>query len=76
MDKYGGHMTCCVAHKAAMMISDVQKLCKFGVRFGLLRVEDNEVQNCLSFLRRRLRDMSQCSNRGDFYSSASEYGED
>lgn len=62
---------CCVAHRAEMMVSDVQELCRFGVRFGLLEVEDNEVQNCLGFLRGKLRAMSQCSNNDADYSSSS-----
>ncbi|KUI63077.1 hypothetical protein VP1G_11446 [Cytospora mali] len=67
--------TCCVAHKAEIMISEVQELCKFGARFGLLVAEDTEVQDCLSFLRTKLREMSQCS--GDvLYASSSDGGVD
>ena len=44
---------CCVAHKAELVVSDVQKLCKFRVRFGLLVVEDDQVQQGLSLVRRK-----------------------
>jgi hypothetical protein len=55
-----------------MMISDVQKLCKFGARFGLLKSEDKEVQECLSFLKIRLHDMAECPNGDVFYCSSSD----
>ncbi|KAH8200217.1 hypothetical protein TruAng_005609 [Truncatella angustata] len=60
------------SHKAEMMISDVQELCKFGLRFGLLVTEDNELRDCLSFLRGKLREMSRCSNKSVHYSSSSD----
>ncbi|KAB5542689.1 hypothetical protein GE09DRAFT_1136146 [Coniochaeta sp. 2T2.1] len=53
------------------MISEVEKLCKYGARFGLLNVEDQEVQDSLRFLRARLHDMAQCPNRGLPYESSS-----
>ena len=63
---------CCVAHKAVKMISEVQKLCKFGARFGFLKAEDKEVQGCLVFLKARLDDLAQCPNGDVLYWSSSD----
>ncbi|KAL7815013.1 hypothetical protein V8C44DRAFT_348585 [Trichoderma aethiopicum] len=61
--------TCCVTHKAEMMISEVQTLYKFGARFGFV-TEDSDIQECLSFLRTRLREISQCPSRPVLCSSS------
>lgn len=50
---------CCVAHKARTMVSDVQKLYKFGLQFGLV-AEDDEIQECLRFLKRRFGEITEC----------------
>ncbi|PTB62193.1 hypothetical protein BBK36DRAFT_148876 [Trichoderma citrinoviride] len=63
--------TCCVTHKAEMMISEVQTLYKFGARFGFV-TEDSDIQDCLSFLRTRLREISQCPSRPVLCSSSSD----
>ncbi|KAL6862009.1 hypothetical protein J3F83DRAFT_746433 [Trichoderma novae-zelandiae] len=63
--------TCCVTHKAEMMISEVQTLYRFGARFGFV-TEDSDIQDCLSFLRTRLREISQCPSRPVLFSSSSD----
>ncbi|KAL7811125.1 hypothetical protein V8C26DRAFT_227436 [Trichoderma gracile] len=63
--------TCCVTHKAEMMISEVQTLYKFGARFGFV-TEDSDIQDCLSFLRTRLREISRCPSRPVLCSSSSD----
>ncbi|ETR98485.1 hypothetical protein M419DRAFT_88840 [Trichoderma reesei RUT C-30] len=63
--------TCCVTHKAEMMISEVQTLYKFGARFGFV-AEDSDIQECLTFLRTRLREISQCPSRPVLCSSSSD----
>jgi hypothetical protein len=55
-----------------MMISDVQKLCKFGVRFGLLVVEDKEVDDCLRLLKTKFQEMANCPTRDGFDSNSSD----
>lgn len=65
-DRGRNNLRCCVAHKAEMMISDVQKLCKFGVRFGLLEVEDKDVYDCLNLLKAKFQEMARCSTEDEF----------
>ncbi|KAF4963706.1 hypothetical protein FSARC_8303 [Fusarium sarcochroum] len=62
IDKGANRPPCCVAHKAEMMVSDLQKLWRFGLQFGFFEAEDKEIQYCLGFLRGRLRQMSECPN--------------
>ncbi|KAK2051437.1 hypothetical protein LY76DRAFT_640130 [Colletotrichum caudatum] len=65
------HVGCCVAHKAGEMVSDLQKLYSYGVRFGFFEDEDDEVEDCLCFLKRRLKEMGQCSDGDAGFSSDS-----
>ena len=53
------------------MISEVQTLYKFGARFGFV-TEDSDIQDCLSFLRTRLREISQCPSRPVLCTSSSD----
>jgi hypothetical protein len=54
--------TCCVAHKAEAMVSEVEELCQFGARFGLLENDDTGgVEECLQYLRMKLREAARCT---------------
>ncbi|KAF2715972.1 hypothetical protein K431DRAFT_316874 [Polychaeton citri CBS 116435] len=56
---------CCVAHKAATMVTNLQELYTFGLRFGLLSTGDDDIEDSLDFLKERFGEMSQCSNSND-----------
>lgn len=53
------------------MVADLQRLYNYGLYFGFFETEDDEVEDCLGFLKAKLKEMAQCPSGNAVHSSLS-----